>query len=75
MIFDIDSPTVIPAGSTVTSTDPLTVDFADYDYRPFANPDTPAFDFIADVLHPDGRIDRGILCTSHPGRHTTIKEQ
>lgn len=56
--LDITAPLAVPEGTTVITTDPLTVDLADYDYSQFAD-------------HPDGRIDRAATCTSHPGRHTT----
>lgn len=72
--IDITVPVAVPEGTVVVSADPLTVDLADYDYAPFQDPGAWAFDFTADVLHPDGRIDRAATCTSHPGRHTTIKE-
>lgn len=74
MIVDmpLTEPVFVPEGATVVSVDPLRVDLPDYDYEPFAVPAAPAFDFIADRLHPDGRIDRAVPCTSLPGR-TTIE--
>lgn len=59
--------------TTLTSPRP-----ADYDYAPFADPDAPAFEFIADVVRvaADGStsIDRGITCISSPGRTSREKE-
>ena len=68
----ITEPIFVPPGTAVITRDPLTVELADYDYEPFSDPRAPAFDFIADRLHPDGRIDRAVPCTSLPGR-TTIE--
>lgn len=74
MIVDmpLTEPAFVPEGTTVVSVDPLRVDLPDYDYTPFADPAASAFDFTADRLHPDGRIDRAVPCTSLPGR-TTIE--
>lgn len=68
----IHEPTFVPEGTTVVGVDPLTVDLPDYDYAPFSDAAAAAFDFVADRLHPDGRIDRAVTCTSLPGR-TTIE--
>ncbi|MBU8833590.1 DUF7233 domain-containing protein [Mycolicibacterium goodii] len=70
MTLNLDQPMFVPRGTQVITTDPLVVELADYDYTPFSNPLAPAFDLLADRLHPDGSIDRDVPCTSLPGRST-----
>ncbi|MGB6246126.1 hypothetical protein [Gordonia sp. (in: high G+C Gram-positive bacteria)] len=69
--------TSLIAAQTAGSAVVLTVD-VDYDYAPFEDPGSPAFDFLADVIRIDAAhmitLDRAVSCTSNPGRTTTEKD-
>lgn len=74
LVLDISEPVFVPSGSDVIVPSPLVVKIPEYDYGPFSDPESPAFDFIADKLYPDGTIVKDVPCTSLPGRTTVEKE-
>ncbi|QAX95300.1 hypothetical protein SEA_JAMS_31 [Gordonia phage Jams] len=75
MTMDVsEGSVIIPLGSSATASNHPEYDIQfSYDYGPFADPNAPAFDFLADRLETDGTITRNLECTSLPGRVTIAK--
>ena len=72
-------PVAVPSGTVIvsTSTNTATIQI-DYDYGPFEDPESPAFEFVGDSLevNPEGQIVvvRDVVYLSLPGRSTVKKE-